>query len=114
MFNILSKRLAVRLGLAVFIIELLFMVIIGVVYYNNFAHQIDERQQDRLRVASDLISHSNINLSSLVNPEVMSSLVGDEIKDAMLINSDGNVAFSFNPAYRRVDVATIPFIARLC
>jgi signal transduction histidine kinase/HAMP domain-containing protein len=110
MFKFVFRHLALRLGLAVLIIESLFMIAIGVFYYNSFARQIDERQQERLQVASDLITHSNINLSSLVDPEVMSSLVGDEIEDAMLIDRDGNVAFSFRLEYRRVAATTIPFL----
>jgi len=113
MFKIFSRSLAFRLGLSVVIIETLFMIGIGLVYFNNFAYQIDERQKERLAIASDLIVNNKINLSSLVDHDVMSALVGDEITDAMLIDTEGIVAFSLDPAYRRVPVSTIPFVPTL-
>lgn len=114
MFKTFSRRLASRLGLSVILIESLSMIAIGFVYYSNFANQIDERQREQLRIASNLITHNNINLTALVDHEVMSSLVGDEIENAMLIDSEGViVAYSLKPEYRRMQAAEIPFLNSL-
>lgn len=108
-----SKSLAFRLGISVIVIETLFMTAIGLVYYNNFSTEINKRQEDRLRIASEIIVAGSLNLSSLVDREIMSSLVGDEIADAMLIDSNNQVLFSLVPEYRRVPATTVPFLGEI-
>jgi signal transduction histidine kinase len=111
MFRSFSQSLATRLGLVLVLVETLVMSTLGVVYYNNFASQVDTRQEDKLRGAVQVIAEGGLNLKTLVDKEKMSLIVGDQIEDAMLIDKDtGDILFSLNPDYRRVAPADVPFL----
>jgi signal transduction histidine kinase/CheY-like chemotaxis protein len=110
MFKRFSQQLAVRLSTSVVVIEIIFMTLVGIIYFNRFAAQIDARQVERLQMAAEMINQNRLNLTSLADRNTMSLLIGEEIEDAMLITSKGKVAYSLNPKYRRNAVADVPFL----
>lgn len=105
-----SRNLIIRVGVSVVVIEMIFMGLMGVIYFKRFAANIDERQVERLHVATEMIRQSQMNLTALTDRKTMSLLMGEEIQDAMLITSKGIVAFSLNPEYRRKSISDIPFL----
>lgn len=110
MYRIRSQNLIIRVGISVVVIELILMSLVGVIYFNRFAANVDERQVERLRIAAEMIRQSQMNLTTLTDRETMSLLLGEEIKDAMLITEKGIVAFSLNPEYRKRSASDIPFL----
>lgn len=105
-----SRNLILRVGVSVVVIELIFMGLVGGIYFNRFAVNIDERQVERLHTAIEMIRQNQMNLTALTDRQAMSLLLGEEIKDAMLITAKGIVAFSLNPEYRRRSIFDIPFL----
>lgn len=104
------RRLVIKLLLSVVLIELILMPIVGAVYYKRFASQIDARYSERLATATELISRNRLNFTSLTDRETMSSLLGTELADAMVITDQGLIAFSLDPAYRRRSIDTVGFL----
>lgn len=110
MRRMLPQNLIVRVGVSVVVIEIIFMSLIGAIYYSRFSAEIDDGQVKRLHIATEMIRQRQINLATLTDRRMMSLLMGEEIEDAMLITAGGVVAFSLNPDYRRRLVSEVSFL----
>lgn len=108
--KLIPRRLAARLGLSVMMIEVIFVTLTGMMYFNRFAAQIDAKQVERLRAATEMLNQNQLNLASLTDRATMSLLMGEEVKDAMLLTDKGTVAYSLDPEYRNRRIADVPFI----
>lgn len=107
----LPRRLSIQLGIAVVVIEIVFMFAVGILFYQNFSHQVDQRQQEKLIVASQMLGGGGLNLTALGDRIKMSALVGDTIADGMLIDTNNTVVFSLDPQYRRVPINQVQFLS---
>jgi signal transduction histidine kinase len=110
--SFISRYLAIRLALTIVIVEFVVMVAVGIVYFERFSNQIDRRLYDKMQTAGKLFANSQLNLASIVDPEQMTVLIGEEIVDSMVISANGDIRFSLNPNYRGKTIDSLDEVDR--
>ncbi len=97
--------LAFKVLLVVIPIELAILAVSGFFYTERLGSAIDERLRARIEVPGHLIARGAMSISSVANPEVIRSVVGEELINGLVLDSDNRVIYSLDHAYRgkRID-----------
>jgi PAS domain S-box-containing protein len=108
MLKRMAKSLALKIGGVIIFAELIVLGVLGFVYIDRYANQVYQRIEDRVLLPGKLIDARQLDYQSVADQEIMAQLVGREIVDSFLVNSDMTVFSSLNPAYQQMDVSEIP------
>lgn len=106
----LLNSLSFRIGISIIIIEILIMGVVGLIYYDRFSDEVDRRLTEQMQTAGQLFGSTELALTSLLDQDVMSILVGGNVLDSMMISEDGNIRISLNADYRNQTIEAIPDI----
>lgn len=93
------QSLAFKVGMAAIGIEIATLSLIGVYYVNRFSNEIDRTLNTKIQVPGKLISKGLLNYEAVGNRQVMETLVGETLLDALAIGTNGKVYYSIDSSY---------------
>lgn len=108
--KLFGRSLTFKIGVSIILIEIIVLALVGVNYAASFFSQIDQRVQDRIQLPAQLINTNLIRLVSIGDRASVTNLVGEEIEDAILVDNDGRIVFSFDAELRGESVTSVPDI----
>lgn len=92
------KSLAVKVGIAIVLAELLVLSTIGTYYVRQLSAEIDAAAEQRVRAVGVLLQESLLKYAAIADRVVMTELVGEELTDGMVIGAAGNVFHALDPS----------------
>lgn len=92
------KSLAVKVGIAIVLAEILVLSVIGTYYVRQLSAEIDAAAEQRVRAVGVLLQESLLKYVAIADRAVMTELVGEELTDGMVIGAAGNVFHALDPA----------------
>ncbi|WP_259780468.1 ATP-binding protein [Aestuariispira ectoiniformans] len=92
------KSLAVKVGVAIVLAEILVLSIIGTYYVRQLSVEIDAAAEQRVHAVSVLLQESLLKYAAIADRAVMTELVGEELTDGMVIGATGHVFHALDPA----------------
>lgn len=106
----LTNSLIYKISLQVISVEIILLAIVGAIYINSFFDQVENRLKENVQLPSQLIQGGLVRLVSLNDPDSLRLLVGDNIQQVILTDTNGQVVFSLDPEYNQSNVSDIPFL----
>ncbi|OSQ40727.1 ATP-binding protein [Thalassospira mesophila] len=107
LFDRLFRSLAFKIGLAIFIVETIFLGLFGGYYIQYFGAEIDRRTAEQISAPGRLIQEEQLKISIISDPAQLRRLLGPHVIDAMAIGFDGTIYHSMNPALIGTNIADI-------
>ena len=95
----LFNSLAVKVGLAIVMAEIIVLSVLGTYYVSHLSADIDSLASSRVEAAGTLLQKAHLKYASVADRAVMTELVGEELEEGMVIGATGNVFHSLNPEY---------------
>jgi PAS domain S-box-containing protein len=94
----IPSNLALKLGLAIVLVEGITLAMVGYFYSQRFSAQIDLQVRENLLKPGMLMSHGILNLDAVGDTNIMNQLVGPGVVQAMVVGANGNIFHSLDPA----------------
>lgn len=88
------KSLAVKLTVAILLINTVVLSILGVVYSRRFGHYIEQQLATQSQVPGLLMAESSLNYSMARDTEALGRLVGRKVEGAMVVRASGRILYS--------------------
>lgn len=101
------KSLAFKLSILILLIEVVILTISSVIYYRQFAQQVDARVEGRLQLPASLLENNLLRVVSIRDRETMTLLLGEDVQEVLIIEKNGDVLFTMNDTYRNRNVHEI-------
>ncbi|MSU63746.1 MAG: hypothetical protein EXS31_15320 [Pedosphaera sp.] len=92
----LTIPLAVRMGLAVVLVQAVVLIALGLIYTKRFAAEVDRRLEEGLERPGALITQGSLQPSAVAEANTMRQLAGDAVVEALAVGMDGNVFHGLN------------------
>lgn len=103
------NSLSFKIGGVLIVAEIIILAVVSVIYADHFSDQIDQRVKDRIRLPGELVNSSLVRLISIRDADSLRMLVGEDITNALLIDSEqGRVVFSLHNDYVGARIEDIP------
>ena len=93
------NSLAVKVGLAIVMAEIIVLSVLGTYYVGHLNAEIDNAAASRLKAVGTMLQEAHLKYASVADRAVMTELVGEELEDGMVIGATGNVFHSLEPAH---------------
>ena len=93
------NSLAVKVGLAIVMAEIVVLSVLGAYYVNHLSREIDHAASSRLEAVGTLLQEAHLKYASVADRQVMTQLVGEELEDGMVIGATGNVFHALDPSH---------------
>ncbi|NQZ56769.1 MAG: response regulator [Lentisphaeraceae bacterium] len=106
MSNIFSS-LTLKNGAIVLTVEVITLFILGIFYINRFHREIDARVQARSELHGKLIDKGKLVNNALNDRKIISTLIGQDLVDGMVIDRHETIITSLNPADSRKKVTEL-------
>lgn len=87
----LFGSLAFKIGLAIFVVETIFLGLFGGYYIQYFGAEIDRRMVEQISAPGRLIQEEQLKISILSDRKQLTRLLGPHVTSAMAIGFDGTV-----------------------
>ena len=96
--NPLFLSLAFKLSLSIFLIASVLLSSLGIYYIKKFADAIDKHLYLKAQTPGQLMNESTCPFTQVRDRQMLSKLVGEEVLFAAVVQPDGMVLYSTNPA----------------
>ena len=109
--HLLGKRLTLKVGAVVILVEFLVLASLGLYYTERFSYEVDQRLEERVLLPGKLMKRQLLRYESVGNEKVMAELVGEEFEEGMIVGSDGRIYYSSTAGYVGKSVLEISAIS---
>jgi signal transduction histidine kinase/HAMP domain-containing protein len=82
------RSLSFKIGSVLILTEIAILMVVNIVYVNRFSEQIDKRIEDRIQLPGEMVNSSLVRLISIRDADSLRLLVGEDIVDAFLIDTN--------------------------
>ena len=91
------NRLASKIGIGVFIVQIIAFAIVSFFYINRFNNEVDQRLIDRLSIPGTLMNNGDLDFNSISDENLMQQLVGESLTEGLIVGTNNNIFFSLHP-----------------
>ena len=105
-----THSLAFRIGVVVVLAEIVISTATGAFYTNNFDAEVDRRISRNVLLPATLMNAGLLNLDVVGDDTRMRELVGEELINACVIGTNGDIFYSLNKEYVGRPVGSVPQI----
>ena len=106
MMNRIWRSVSNKIAIMVIVVEVIALSIAGVFYVTSFNDAVDQRNEERALLPARLLDSGLVN--TIINPDVLRQLVGEEVQTFFIANPDGRILFTIDPALRGQNIADFP------
>lgn len=103
----LLSSLSLRVGGIIVLVEVIILTIAGVIYLNNFAAQVDNRQESAVSLPGNLMNAGLLEFNVVNDAETVREVVGEDVRNALVVATNNIVFFSSNPEFVGKDIHTL-------
>ena len=89
--------LTFKIGAIIIVVEIVTLFIMGTYYIKSFHNAIDVRLETRSQLPAELIVRGPLAPDSLHNRKLLSTVLGQELMDALVIDRNHTIISSLNP-----------------
>ena len=93
----IERRLALKVGVIIILIEVVVLGGIGAWYISRYAARIDEQLAAQIRLPGSLMQQGVLRFSAVRDPAALGRLIGQDIELALIIKEDGLIFESAEP-----------------
>ena len=105
-----TRSLAFRIGVVVVLAEIVISTATGAFYTNNFDAEVDRRISRNVLLPATLMNAGMLSLDVVGDDTRMRELVGEELINACVIGTNGDIFYSLNKEYVGRPVGSVPQI----
>jgi len=91
------KRLIVRIGAGVLLVEIVALTLMGWWYTRAFAERVDRERERRLTMPGTLMAQAFLSFDAVTQGPLWRDLLGEEVVEAFIFNALGEVNSSLRP-----------------
>lgn len=106
----LFRSLSLRIAGIIIIVEIITLTFAGVIYLNNFAAQVDSRQEAAVSLPGKLMNAGLLDFNVVNDADTVREVVGEDVRNALVVATNETVFFSSNPDFVGKDVHTLDVI----
>ncbi|MFH1803731.1 MAG: ATP-binding protein [Pseudomonadota bacterium] len=110
LFDRLFRSLAFKIGVAIVIVETIFLGLFGGYYIQYFGAEIDRRTSEQISAPGRLIQDEQLKLSVISDAGQMKRLLGPHLRQAMVVGFDGTIYHAMDPNQIGNNIAQSPDI----
>ncbi len=100
-------RLIVRIGAGVLLVEIIALVLMGWWYTRAFDAQVDRERERRLAMPGTMMAKAFLNYDAVTDGPMWREMLGEEVVEAMIFNTAGQVNNSLRPERLNQNAFTI-------
>jgi len=105
-----TRSLAFRIGVVVVLAEIVISAATGAFYTNNFDTEVDRRISRSVLLPGTLMNAGLLDLDVVGDDARMRELVGEELVDAFVIGTNGDIFYSLRKEYVGLPAGSVPQI----
>ena len=106
----LRKRLTLKIGAVIILVEVFVLTVLGIVYVNRFSIQVDRRTDAQARLPGLLMNAGLLSFDSVADGKTMRKLVGEELVSGMVVGVNHTVFYALDPEYLGLNIADVPAV----
>ncbi len=102
------NSLTFKIGIIIILAEVVVLSVVGFVYIEQFANQVDKRIEIQVQIPGTLFNAGLLKLDSVSDQKTMEQLIGGPLLEGLIVGINNNVFNSFKPDYIGKRITDIP------
>lgn len=94
-----ANTLSFKIGSLIILTQVISLLALGFFYVTRFTGEINRRFENQMKSPGIMMSKGMLRYETVNDRKLIQELVGDSLKDCMLIGEDHKIYYSMNPQY---------------
>ena len=105
------QTLSFRIGAWIIATEFVALSVLGIIYMLWFTGEIQNKVKQQIQTPGILMSKGVLRYESAENVETIQKIIGESVKECMIIGANGKIYYSLTPEYRGKQLGDVKILS---